>query len=209
MIKWSGKLSDGGASPTFPLWPSRLRTKSPLRSPTLLALLFLAGCATQVQHAAQLSLAPPAALSARSASQVIHAVYGARAMTLSTAIQLDAAGLNVVGVTATGQRLFTVSWNGTAVSARKSAFVPDSVDPERVLADVQLALWPLPDVQTAFGKAGLEVTEPFAGVRRLRRGDALIAEVHYASADPWNGRLWFVNFEYDYSLTIDTTVAPN
>jgi hypothetical protein len=175
----------------------------------LLALLFLAGCATQVQHAPKVSLASPAAVSARSASQVIHAVYGARAVTLSTAIQLDAAGLNVVGVTATGQRLFTVSWNGTAVSARKSAFVPDNVDPERVLADVQLALWPLPDVQAAFGRAGLEVTEPFAGVRRLRRGDALVAEVHYASADPWNGRLWFVNFEYDYSLTIDTTVAPN
>ena len=130
-------------------------------------------------------------------------------MTLSTAIQLDAGSLKVVGVTATGQRLFTVSWNGAAVSAQKSAFVPDAVNPERVLADVQLALWPLPAVQEAFGKAGLEVTEPFAGVRRLRRGDSLIAEVHYASADPWNGRLWFVNFQYDYSLTIDTTIAAN
>jgi hypothetical protein len=155
------------------------------------------------------TLASPAALSARSASQVIHAVYGARSMTLSTAIQLDAASLKVVGVTATGQRLFTARWDGTAVSAQKSAFVPDNVDPERVLADVQLALWPLPAVQEAFGEAGLEVTEPFAGVRRLRRGDALIAEVHYAGADPWNGRLWFVNFEFDYSLTIDTTVTPN
>ena len=47
-------------------------------------------------------------------------------------------------------------------------------------------------------------------MRRLRRGDALIAEVHYTTADPWSGRLWFVNFEFDYSLTIDTTLAgPN
>jgi hypothetical protein len=36
----------------------------------------------------------------------------ARAMTMRTAIQLDAAGLKVVGVTATGQRLFTVGWDG-------------------------------------------------------------------------------------------------
>jgi hypothetical protein len=105
--------------------------------------------------------------------------------------------------------LFTASWDGNVVSAQKSAFVPENVDPERVLADVQLALWPLPDVRQAFSQSGLEVTEPFAGVRRLRRGDALIAEVHYASADPWNGRLWFVNFQHDYSLTIDTTVAAN
>jgi hypothetical protein len=182
---------------------------SPLRSASLLCLVLLAGCATQREQAAKVPLAPPAALSARSASQVIHAVYGARAMTLSTAIELDAANLKVVGLTATGLRLFSASWNGAIVSAQKSPFVPDNVDPERVLADVQLALWPLPAVQQAFGKAGFEVTEPFAGVRRLRRGDALVAEVHYASADPWNGRLWFVNFQYDYSLTIDTTVAPN
>ena len=183
---------------------------SPFRLTTLCALALLAGCATRPTHeAAKIPLAPPAALDARTASQVIHAVYGARAMTLSTAIQLDPAGLKVVGVTATGQRLFTVSWDGATVSAQKSAFVPDNVEPERVLADVQLALWPLAAVQAAFGKAGLEVTEPFAGVRRLRRGDALIAEVHYASADPWNGRLWFVNFEFDYSLTIDTTRAAS
>ena len=181
---------------------------SPLRSLSFFFLL-VGGCATHVEQTAKVPLASPAALSARSASQVIHAVYGARAMTLSTAIQLDAGTLKVVGLTATGQRLFTASWNGTTVSAQKSAFVPDNVDPERVLADVQLALWPLPAVQAAFGQAGLEVTEPFAGVRRLRRGDALVAEVHYAGADPWNGRLWFVNFQYDYSLTIDTTVAPN
>lgn len=181
---------------------------SPLRSLSFFFLL-LAGCATHVEQAATVPLASPAALSARSASQVIHAVYGARAMTLSTAIQLDPGSLKVIGLTATGQRLFTASWNGATVSAQKSAFVPDNVDPERVLADVQLALWPLPAVQAAFGKAGLDVTEPFAGVRRLRRGDALVAEVHYADPDPWNGRLWFVNFQYDYSLTIDTTVAPN
>jgi len=177
----------------------------------LLAGALLAGCATHpVRIDAKVPLAPPAALSPRSASQVIHAVYGARAMTLRTALQLDAAGLKVVGLTATGQRLFTVSWDGSAVSAEKSAFVPANVDPERVLADVELALWPLTAVQSAFGKAGLDVTEPFPGVRRLRRGDALIAEVHYTTADPWSGRLWFVNFEFDYSLTIDTTLgAPN
>jgi hypothetical protein len=182
---------------------------SPLRSPIWIVLAVLAGCATRIQQPAKVPLASPAAVSARSASQVIHAVYGARAMTLSTAIELDAATLKVVGLTATGQRLFTASWDGNVVSAQKSAFVPESVDPERVLADVQLALWPLPAVRQAFSQSGLEVTEPFAGVRRLRRGDALIAEVHYASADPWNGRLWFVNFQHDYSLTIDTTVAAN
>jgi len=177
-----------------------------------LFMVFLAACAhtPAPQPADSTALAPPGAVGPRSASQVIHAVYGARAMTLRTALQIDSAGLKVVGVTATGQRLFTVSYDGAAITADKSAFVPEKLEPARVLADVQLALWPLADVQTLFRGRGLEVTEPFAGVRRLTHGDQLIAEVHYASADPWNGRLWFVNFEFDYSLTIDTsTTAPN
>jgi hypothetical protein len=177
-----------------------------------MGLLLLASCTHAPKRAdptgmAQVPLASPDALAARSASQVIHAVYGARVVVLRTAIQLDSSGLRVVGVTATGQRLFTARWDGKTVSAEKSAFVPDSVDPQRVLADMQLALWPLASVQAAFAGAGLEVSEPFAGVRRLRRGDALIAEVHYATADPWAGRLWLANFEFDYSLTIDTSLT--
>jgi hypothetical protein len=154
-------------------------------------------------------LAPPGALTPRSASQVIHAAYGARDVTLRTAIQIDAAGLVVVGVSATGQRLFTASWDGKNVKADRSAFVPKDLAPERVLADMQLALWPLESVRASLRGSGQEVTEPFPGVRRLRRGDRMIAETHYAGPDPWNGRLWFVNFEFGYSLTIDTTTAAN
>jgi hypothetical protein len=162
------------------------------------------GSAAAPAHGA---LAPPDAVGARSAAQVIHAAYGARSIVLRTAIEVSAGKLDVVGVTATGQRVFTAHYDGTTIEARKSPFVPDRLDPERVLADMQLALWPLPAVQAAFRERGLDVSEPFPGVRRLLRGDALLAEVHYGSADPWNGRLWFVNFEFDYSLTIDT--SPN
>ena len=83
--------------------------------------------------------------------------------------------------------------------------MPASLDPERVLADMQLALWPL-----RRGAGRVSRARPRRSASRspacaaLMRGDALIAEVHYAGADPWHGRLWFVNFEFGYSLTIDT-----
>jgi hypothetical protein len=153
------------------------------------------------------SFAPPGAVSPRSASQVIHAAYGSRVATLRTAIQIDAAGLTVVGVTATGMRLFTASFDGERVSAERSPFVPKEVSPERVLADMQLALWPLESLQRAYAASGQTVSEPLPGVRRVVRGDRLIAEVHHATGDPWSGRLWFVSFEFGYSLTIDTTVS--
>jgi hypothetical protein len=153
------------------------------------------------------TLAPPGAVSARSAEQIVHAAYGARSATLRTVIQVEPALVSVVGVTAGGQRLFTARYDGKDVTSEQSPFVPKEISPSRVLADMQLALWPLAAVQEAARVAGDEVTEPFAGVRRLRHGDRLVAEVHYASVDPWNGRLWFVNFEFGYSLTIDTTPA--
>lgn len=174
------------------------------------AALLLGGCARPLQSpaTAPATLAPLDAITPRSASQVLYAAFGARAVTLRTALELDAAGLRVVGVTATGQRLFTASWDGQRIDAEKSPLVPGEVDPARVLADVQLALWPLAPVREAFGAAGLDVSEPFAGVRRVLRGGRLVAEVHYAGGDPWNGRLWLVNLEHDYSLTIDTRSAP-
>lgn len=156
-------------------------------------------------EATQPSLAAPDAVGARSASQVIHAAYGARSVVMRTAIETGPDRLEVVGVTATGQRVFTARYDGRTIDARRSPLVPEQLDPERVLSDMQLALWPLPAVQAAFRARGLTVTEPFAGLRRLTRGEALLAEVHYAGADPWNGRLWFVSFEFRYSLTIDTT----
>jgi hypothetical protein len=192
--------------------------RASLGIPRLLALtcvLLAPGCAVNPRAAgpaaaslAHTTLAPPDAPGARNATQIIRAAFGPRAFTLATAIQIDAAGLKVVGLTATGQRLFTVSFDGTAVTADKSLVVPDEMDPKRLLADVQLALWPLAAIESAFHANGLTVTEPFSGVRRLSRGDTLVAEVHYASADPWSGRLWLVNFEHGYSLTIDTS-TPN
>lgn len=174
--------------------------------------LTLIACATSLRRDAEPApappaLAPPAAISPRSAAQVIRAAYGAREATLRTAIEVDADSVRVVGVSATGQRLFSARYDGRAISAERSAFVPADIAPERVLADMQLALWPLAAVQAAARATDATVTEPFAGVRRLRRGDRLVAEVHYGSADPWNGRLWFVNLEFGYTLTIDTT--PN
>ena len=184
------------------------RIRSIARTVATMSLALLAACTQMPPRATAaptLALASPGAQPARSASQIIHAAFGPRAVTLRTAIEIQPDKLSIVGVTATGQRLFDATYDGKAIAARKSALVPDDVDPERVLADVQLALWPLAAVQTAFRARGLEVSEPFAGVRRLRRGDVLVAEVHYASADPWMGRLWLVNFEFDYSLTIDTS----
>lgn len=146
-------------------------------------------------------LAPATLGSTRSVEQILHAAYGEREATLQCIVQIDGAHLRVVGVTALGQRVFTIEHDGTSIRAERSPFAPEQLRPEAILADIQLAYWPLAVLQAA-APPGTRVVEPRAGQRRLLRDGALIAEVHYADADPWNGRLWLVNAEHGYSLDI-------
>jgi len=65
-------------------------------------------------------------------------------------------------------------------------------------------LWPRAALQSALEKSAWRLTEPDPRTRRLTRDSKLIAEVHYATPDPWTGRAWLVNFERGYSITIDS-----
>jgi Protein of unknown function (DUF3261) len=152
-------------------------------------------------------LVAPSAVAPRAVSQVVRAAYGRESVTLQSALTVNATELSLVGLTATGQRAFTVRYDGKALDVQRAFFVPNNIDPQRVLADVQLALWPLDELQPAWRRAGFEVSEPLAGMRRVMRGDRLVAEVHYASDDPWSGRFWLVNFELDYSIAIENEPA--
>jgi hypothetical protein len=176
------------------------------------ALLLASGCGTRLRKPAEPSSSPlvaPAAAGARAVSQVVRGVYGDRTITLQGALTLENNVLTLIGLTTLGQRAYTIRFDGDQVTTERAPFVPASIEPERLLADVQLAYWPLESLRTRWAAAGLEVSEPHPGTRRVRRGDRLIAEVHYASPDPWQGRLWLANFEFDYSLTIDTApMAP-
>ena len=112
--------------------------------------------------------------------------------------------MSVIGLNAVGVRLFTLRYDGQQVTEEKSFPVPEALTPRRLLADIQLVFWPLAPLQDALRPAGYEVSEPAPGTRRLRRAGRLIAETHYAGADPWVSRSWLSNFEFGYSLQIDS-----
>lgn len=180
----------------------------------LLACAWLAGCVTPTSPGASRSstvsapalpaLAAPSSAPPRVALQLVRAAYGERSLSIQCAVSVTAETLTVIGLTGVGQRMFTLSWDGERTELTKSPLVPANLDPARLLTDLQLVLWPLESVAPLWARAGLTVTEPFAGVRRVLRGAQLVAEVHYASHDPWHGRVWLVNFVEDYTLTIDS-----
>ena len=181
-----------------------------MRSTHLLAFglaLILAGCGSRVNRAIEPSRWPllaPDSISPRSVAQVVRAQYGTNSLTLMGALEITKSELTLVAVTSYGQRAYTIRYDGRRVSAERAAFVPDSIDSERLLADLQLAYWPLAVLEPAWRVAGLKVSEPVPGTRQLWRDQQLVAEVSYYDVDPWQGRLQLRNMEYGYSLIIDT-----
>ncbi|MDR3414681.1 MAG: DUF3261 domain-containing protein [Nevskia sp.] len=180
-----------------------------------LAALCLAGCAAAPAPRPdvppdQPPLLPPATLGAsRDAQQILRAAFGEHEAVLRCVVHASPERIEVVALTALGQRALTVAWNGQDWKVDAAPGVPPTLRPEWLLADVQLALWPLAALQSAYEPAGWTVSEPGGGVRRLRRAGQLVAEVDYADADPWRGRYWISNFRYRYAISVEAdATAP-
>jgi hypothetical protein len=180
-------------------------TRLPAFFAVLGSSLLLGACVTAPapKAVALRPLASPASLgSDRVVNQVVRAVFGSREATFNCVVTVKDGAMTVVGLSAVGMRLFTIRYDGDAVQSETSPGIPEHFEPERLLADLQLAFWPLAKLQKAY--QGWQLSEPAPGTRRLRRGEKLIAEVHYGNEDAWSGRSWLVNFEYGYSLQIDS-----
>jgi Protein of unknown function (DUF3261) len=185
------------ASITVVLLVSACATRAPTATPT---------SSTASKGAQDWPLLAPATLGhAAQVRQILHAAYQSHTVDLQCVVTVEGEHLTVVGLNTIGLRAFKVTYDGVRIDEQRAPQVPAFVDANRLLEDLQLAFWPLPALQTAFAPAGWTVVEPFAGTRRLLRDDALIAEVHYAGADPWTGRIWLANFRDRYSLSIESS----
>jgi hypothetical protein len=150
-------------------------------------------------------LLAPATLGAeRAANQIVRGALGEREMTINCVVTVKGGTMTIVGLSAMGVRIFTIRYDGQATSVDNSLPIPPQLTPERLLADLQLVYWPINALQEPLQADGWQVTEPAPGTRRLRRDTQLVAEVHYASADPWAGRSWLVNLEHGYTLSIES-----
>jgi hypothetical protein len=137
-------------------------------------------------------------------AQLLRGEYGDNVFTLRCVIRVDAQQLTVVGLTALGLRAFTLRYDGQHLDEERASQMPAEPSGAGLLNDLQLVYWPLATLQQAWHTVGVDVSEPWPGTRRLKRGGALLAEVHYA-ADPWNGRIWLRHFDHPYDLYIESS----
>jgi hypothetical protein len=169
--------------------------------------LLLTGCGSLTRVTPPLPSFPllaPATLGAtRSVQQVLHATFGDQELVINSVVTATPTNLQVIAVNAVGLRLFSVDYDGKTVKAERAPGLPEQLAPERILADLQLACWPLKALQDAARGSEWQVGESTGGTRWLRHKDKLIAEVRYTGGDPWQSRMSLSNYQYGYVLAFD------
>jgi hypothetical protein len=160
--------------------------------------IILAGCATPGPLIAPLA---PRTLGRRveQRQEVTIASHG-HTRAFQAALKVASKDLTMIGLTAIGQRLFTLSWNGRATRFKSRFAQPDHFDPKQVLADLELAYWPLPVLRAALPN-NLRL-QAIGTARLLWRGDTLLWFAASNGPKRWASPMTIYNARSGYRLHI-------
>ncbi len=140
---------------------------------------------------------------ARRIVQQINAVWADRQESLLAVLELDAKHIAMAGLSNDGLSLFNLTYDGNTVVSDKSPLLPEQVNPEFIIADLQLVYWPIAELQKKL-PAGWRL-EAGQNKRILTVGNKKQVEVNYLTPDPvWPKAVELVNFQYNYRLNIKT-----
>lgn len=91
-------------------------------------------------------------------------------------------GVNLVALTATGQRLMSISYDGEVFSEQRSELLADKPIPGRaILAQLQLSYWPLQVLEQQLQGTDWRLTSTPALRELYYRGEKILS-IHYAQA---------------------------
>lgn len=168
-----------------------------------LSLLAVVACAPQREQLPQITLLSPASLG-RSvyAQQQLEAEFNGQIWQMQGALEVTPHSVRMVGLTPFGQRLITLVWDGQQLQQERAAYLPQTVQGERILSDVQLMYWPAPALRAVL-PPGWRV-EQEGGVRRVFDAERSLIKISCATPDPWQGRCVFEHLVYGYRLTLDS-----
>lgn len=76
-----------------------------------------------------------------------------------------------------GQVLARLDWDGADLRITRSPWTPDTVQPERILSDLQLSVWPAEAIRDALPQGWTLDDAP--AQRRLRQGDEVVVDIRY------------------------------
>lgn len=108
--------------------------------------------------------------------------------------------LTMVGLTPTGTRLFTIVTKEGQIRAEGFSSIIESIKPEFLLADMQLSLWPMEQLQANI--SGAKYLEINALTRQMTTNNKTIISIHYSEPDYLEGQIEFTHHERGYTLSL-------
>lgn len=168
------------------------------------ACLLLAACASRGPLAhAQVELPPlrlsPAALGKPlSLQQRLHFTFGTQQRDLDALLEADPGEVRLL-VQAMGQSGVRLSWDGKSLRQQRAPWLPPTVRGERVLDDLQFALWPADAIRAALPSGW--TLEERDGERNLQHEGRVWLRV---GGDAANGGALLENLAEGYRLRIES-----
>lgn len=122
---------------------------------------------------------------------------------LDTLLEIDATSLRLAAF-ALGQRVLTLSWDGTELTTARHPLLPAEVDAAYVLRDVQWMYAPLEALRAVL-PAGWSLDESSnQRIRTLSHGETVALVIRYETGSRWTGSSKLENKLEGYSLTIES-----
>ena len=168
---------------------------------------YLAGSGTESQVAEfapgrVLALPLPADLGRTvEAAQLLSARYDGQTFLFDGRISITPERLVLVGVDGMGRRAMTATWDGRSLGIESASWLPASVRPGSMLADIVVLYWPEAAVSKALASAGCKLLVT-AKSREVRCGNdtVLTAQYDWPAGGKWNGTLRYSNLAWRYEI---------
>lgn len=163
---------------------------------SLLLIMLTSACSHTLQRQTCVALANdvsyclaqiPAESQIRSLTQQVSIQVDGAHHELLTQLELDKQNLTLVGLAPLGQALFTLTYDGNSLTSQQSMLLGDEFKAEYLLALIQLAYWPVADVNPHLQGASLiEQACNAAQCRTLYASEKeRIMQISYDQQDPW------------------------
>jgi hypothetical protein len=140
-------------------------------------------------------------------AQSVQADYGGMGMVFEAQIALTPEGLDLVALDGLGRRALTIAWHGQDPVATAAPWLPESVTPANMLADIALLYWPEVVLAPALLAAGARL-EATTAHRSVFAGGQEVVRIDYARPG-WGGQALLRNLAFGYSLNVNSVLlAP-
>ncbi len=132
---------------------------------------------------------------------LVTARYGERVVSFEGHIEVTGGDFRMAVIDPLGRKALTVDWNGDDIVYSLAPGIPETLQPQNILADLVLIYWPPEVLRRALAPAhaGFETT---AGHRAVVRNGIEIIRADFSPGDTTPARVSYRNLALGYSLDI-------